>query len=160
MKLFKRALFVGLLSVSVAMLSLPTQAQPIVPTQWHKPPQLQTIVVHLSNFTGDLHAAMMAIKFAGTLQRAGAKVILFLDLEGVRAGDMRQPQNLSWGFQKGPTFAKLYRDFVKAKGQVVLSPHCAKAAGIIPKDLRPGAVVGTTDSITNFLLLADKVIDY
>lgn len=155
MKLFKHALLVSILSVGIAMLSLPAQAQ--MPTP--KPPQWQTIVVHLSSYTNDLHAAMMAMMFAEKLQQAGAKVILFLDMEGVRAGDKRQPQDLVWGMPSH-NFAEMYRGFVNAGGKVVLCPMCAKAAGITGKDLREGAVIGTADGITNLLLMADKVIDY
>jgi sulfur relay (sulfurtransferase) complex TusBCD TusD component (DsrE family) len=134
------------------MLSLPAQAAP--------PVKKQTIVVHLSNFTSDLHAAMMAITIAKALQKKGAKVTLFLDVEGVRAGDLRQPHNLTWGNRKNPTFGEQYWAFVRAGGKVVLCPHCAEAIGMKKKDLRKGAKMGTEKEIMNLLLAADKVIDY
>ncbi|MDM8559570.1 DsrE family protein [Candidatus Parabeggiatoa sp. HSG14] len=150
MKLLKHVFFIILLSLSVATFSL-TQAEEV-----DKP---QIIVVHLSNFTGDLHAALMAIKFANTLQAKGAQVTLFLDMEAVRAADYRQPQNLKWGMV-GSSFAEQYNVFVKTDGQVILCPHCAMAAGITEKYLRNGAKMGTVESITDLLFAADKVIDY
>jgi sulfur relay (sulfurtransferase) complex TusBCD TusD component (DsrE family) len=150
MKLFKHAFFITLLSLSVAMLSLPAQADAEKP---------QIIVVHLSNFTGDLHAALMAITFATTLQAKGAEVTLFLDMEAVRAGDYRQPQNLKWGVE-GPSFSDKYQVFVKSGGEVILCPHCAAAVGISEKYLRNGAKLGTVEGITDLLFAADKVIDY
>lgn len=45
----------------------------------------QSVVVHLSHFTDDLHAAFMALNIGTMLAESGeAEVTLFLDLEAVR----------------------------------------------------------------------------
>ncbi len=120
----------------------------------------QSIVVHLSHFTDDLHAALMAIQIANILQKNGAQVTLWVNLEGVRAVDKRQPNRLSWGMGHGDSFADRYEAFIKAGGRVLVCPHCAAAAGITESDLRPGAQLGTEADIAAMFLEADKVIDY
>jgi hypothetical protein len=39
----------------------------------------------------------MALKLGTAMQEAGSYVTLFVDLEGVRVADSRQPQHLRWG---------------------------------------------------------------
>jgi len=118
----------------------------------------QKVVVHLSKFTNDLHAANMALKIGTALAEKGASVMLFLDLEGVRLVDKRQPNDMTWG--SGDSVKALYEDFVNSGGTVMVCPHCANAAGLTPDDLRTGAKIGSNDSIAQMILDADKVMDY
>lgn len=119
----------------------------------------QEVVVHLSKGTNDLHAVMMGLKLGTGMAGKGARVTLFLDLEGVRVADRRTEDALTWG-EGHATLGELYATFVEAGGGVLVCPHCAKAAGIGPGDLRPGARVGTFDEITALMLSADKILDY
>lgn len=119
----------------------------------------QRVVVKLDHFTGDLHASFMAIKLAGGLAERQADVTLFVNLEGVRAVDARQPQDLAWGHSSS-TFADHYNAFVDAGGRILVCPHCAKAAGLDESDLRQGAVIATEEQVMGMLLGADKILDY
>ncbi|MCS6924546.1 MAG: DsrE family protein [Candidatus Binatia bacterium] len=117
------------------------------------------IVVRLSHYTDDLHAASMAVGFAKTLQERGQKVTLMLTLEGVRLADVRAPQDLKWG--RGDEIGKAYDGFRQAGGEVIVCPHCAAAAGIDEKSLRPGARFGKQgNDLVDVLIAADKVIDF
>lgn len=118
----------------------------------------KNVVVHLTHYTDDLHAASMALMIAGNLQKKGAQVTLHLDLEGVRLVDARQP-DLKWG--EFPAISELYNAFVEAGGQVLACPACSKAAGVTPESLRPGAKIGKPgEDIPEMLLAADIVLDY
>lgn len=119
----------------------------------------QAVVVHLSHFTNDLHRPFMAVKVANLMQKGGADVTLFLDLEGVRLADSRQSIELLWGPSQTP-LSSHYHDFVKAGGKVVLCPHCAHAAAIESGDLREGSAIASEDQLAVLLLQANKVIDY
>lgn len=135
--------------------------------QPQRPPQTGTqqaqprknVVVHLTKAGADPHAAVMALELATAMQRGGASVTLYLDLEGVRVADARAPNQVQL-MQGGPTVAQLYDAFVAAGGQVVLCPHCATMAGLERGALRKGATLGTNESISRTLLQADQVVDY
>lgn len=118
----------------------------------------QKVVVHLSHFTDNLHAAKMALGLAGRMQTLGAEVTLLLDLEGVRLASKRDPQDLTWG--AGEPLSKSYDAFIKAGGKILLCPHCAHHAGIAETDLRPGARIGKEDDLAKAILAAAKVLDY
>ncbi|WP_013627506.1 DsrE family protein [Rubinisphaera brasiliensis] len=119
----------------------------------------QNIVVHLSHFTDDLHRSFMAVKLAGLMQKKGAKVHLFLDIEGVRLADKRQSLEMTWGPSKTP-LSEHYEAFVKAGGKVVLCPHCAHAGGIDERNLAPGASILNEEQMAKMLLDAEKLLDY
>lgn len=117
------------------------------------------IVVRLGHYTDDLHAASMAVGFAKTMQERGQKVTLMLTLEGVRLADARTPQDLKWG--RGDKISKAYDGFRKAGGEIIVCPHCAAAAGIDEKSLRPGARFGKEgNDLVDVLIAADKVVDF
>jgi predicted peroxiredoxin len=118
----------------------------------------QQIVVHLRHYTDDLHAVLMALRVAGITQGKGAQVTLMLDLEGVRLADARQPNDLQWGH--GGTVAEAYDAFVKAGGKILVCRHCAMAAGIDEKSLRPGAQMAQEGGLADLIMAADKVLDY
>jgi predicted peroxiredoxin len=124
----------------------------------HAQEEQPQIVVHLSHYSDDLHAASMALKIGRILADSGAEVTLFADLEGSRLGDSRAPQSLVWG--SGKSINELYDAFIKAGGSIVLCPHCASVAGISEDSLRKGSRIGTEQEIAALFLAADKVIDY
>ena len=111
----------------------------------------QQIVVHLTHYTDNLHAALMALRFAGAMQEKGAQVTLLLDVDGVYLADAWQPPNLRW-------LSEYYDAFVKAGGKVLVCPHCAMAARM--ESLRPGARMAEADDLANVILTADKILDY
>lgn len=145
------------LGVVLAITGAPTWFGDSAAAQEQKQAQ-KNVVVHLSRFTNDLHAAAMALKLAKGLRDKGAQVTLVLDLEGVRLADGRQPLDLRWG--QGPPAAELYDAFVKAGGAVVVCPHCAAAVGLEEKGLRPGSRMSTEDGLAATLLAADTILDY
>ena len=117
------------------------------------------IVVRLGHYTDDLHAATMAVGFAKTMQERGQKVTLMLTLEGVRLADTRTPQDLKWGH--GDEISKAFDGLRKAGGEIIVCPHCAEAAGIDEKSLRPGARFGKEgNDLVDVLIAADKVVDF
>lgn len=119
----------------------------------------QHIAVHLKSFTNDLHAAAMALKLAKGLEDKGVKTTLVLTLEGVRLADKKQNLDLRWG--STPTMKELLKAYLKSGGEIIVCPHCAKAAGISKKSLRKGAVIGEGKvTIPDILIKADKVLDY
>lgn len=119
----------------------------------------QKVVVHLSHFTDDLHRCFMALKLATLMQKSGADVSLFLDLEGVRLAERRQPLDMTWGSSPTP-LSKHYENFTSAGGKVVLCPHCAKSAQIGDMGLKRLAEIGTEGSLGQMLMRADKILDY
>jgi predicted peroxiredoxin len=119
----------------------------------------QKIVVHLSHFTDDLHAGFMAVKVADALQKHGASVTMFIDLEGARLAHRHNDLAIRWG-ESDTTLGKLFDQFVKGGGQVLACPHCAHHVGVTAETIRPGVTIGTEDQIAQVMLGASKVIDY
>lgn len=122
----------------------------------------QSIVVHLSHSTDDLHRATMALDLARALQEAGASVTLFMDLEGVRLVDKSLPQDLAWGFgaQKS-SIQLLLKNYVEGGGKIMLCPHCAQAVGLTDSMISSEAnIAAGPDEVARLFLEADKVIDY
>jgi sulfur relay (sulfurtransferase) complex TusBCD TusD component (DsrE family) len=144
-------MFVCVLSFAAPSVAPPAEAEPLAPAQ--------RVVVHLSHATDDLHAAFMALKLAQAMQEKGAQVTLLLDLEGVRIGDTRQPNDMRSG--NGEPLASHYDGLVKAGGKVLVCPHCASAVGLDTKSLRPGAQIAKdVGDLAASLLAADKILDY
>lgn len=140
--------------LTVCVLALPFAAIP-AGAEHHEG---ESVVVHLSHFSNDLHAVNMALKLGTVLQKSGSRVTLFVDLEGVRLADSRQPLNLRWGETK--PIEELYKDFIGAGGKILVCPHCAAAAGIEASALRKGAELGTEATIAKLLGGAAKILDY
>jgi sulfur relay (sulfurtransferase) complex TusBCD TusD component (DsrE family) len=125
----------------------------------HAVEETQSVVIHLSHFTNDLHAAFMALNIGTMLLESGqADVTLFLDLEGVRLADARSRSDLAWGDSGG--IGETYDGFVAAGGAVMVCPHCAEQASVDADNLREGAQMATREGIAAMFLSADKVIDY
>lgn len=148
------------LSLLIAVVACPFLQRPLHaadPEDAAKAPQ--KVVVHLSHFTDDLHRCFMALKLANLMQEAGAEVTVFLDLEGVRLAERRQPLDMTWG--SNPTkLSEHYDKFVDAGGKVVLCPHCAQGARIGDPALKRHAEIGDEKTLGDLLLAADKILDY
>ena len=113
-------------------------------------------VVHLGSYPADLAAAGSAMLLAVNLQNNGADVTLFLDRDGVRLADTRQPA-LEYA---GIDVVGLLDTFVTGGGRVVLCPPGAAHAGIGRDHLRPGTEIGSPPVIAELMLKADVVIDF
>ena len=118
----------------------------------------QKIVVHLSKYESDPHAALRAVKVAEELQSQGAEVTLYLDLEGVLLVDVRRERDGLWA-TSGP-LPKHYDGLLTAGGKVFVSAEDAQPAGLEQADLRKGAHIATPAEVAEVLLSADKIIDY
>lgn len=118
-----------------------------------------SVMVHLGSFTNDLHAAKMALKVATAMRAQGATVVLFVDREGVRLADSRQPLTQVYG--DGDSFEKMYTAFVAAGGTVLVCPHCAQEVGLTSALLRRGATLAPdATALAKAILAADRVIDF
>lgn len=113
-------------------------------------------VVHLGSYAADPAAAGSAMLMAVNLQNNGAAVTLFLDRDGVRLADTRQP-SLEYA---GIDVVGLLDTFVAAGGRVVLCPPGAAHAGIGRDQLRPGTEIGSPPVIAELMLGADVVVDF
>ncbi|MGF1583502.1 MAG: DsrE family protein [Gemmataceae bacterium] len=130
-----------------------------VPAAHAQTRKAQKIVVHLSHGLDNLHSVFMAVKVADGLQKKGASVTIFVDLEGVRIVDKRQPLNLRWGPGNNP-LQNYYDSFVKRGGKILVCPHCAKATGLTSKMLRKGASIAAVGEFPDLVLQAAKIIDF
>lgn len=160
--LISRRLSFGIVSAALVVCPLAAGCASIVAPAAHaqapQTAQSQQIVVHLGSFTNDLHSAFMALSLATNLQKAGGKVTVFLDREGVRLADVRERGDLTWGDSGGSSAAMT--EFVQAGGKVVLCPHCASLAGIDATNVRPGARIATHEEAAAIFLAANKVVDF
>jgi len=116
----------------------------------------KNIVVHIGQYSNDLHSATMGVSLAGKMQEAGAEVTIFVDREAVRMGEQGQPL-LRYG---DSDLEVLLSDFLEGGGSVLVCPHCAELGGVEPGELRSGFAMGTPESIAALFLNADTVISY
>ncbi|NBC87313.1 MAG: hypothetical protein GVY25_14095 [Bacteroidetes bacterium] len=116
----------------------------------------KNIVVHIGQYSNDLHSATMGVSLAGKMQEAGAEVTIFVDREAVRMGEQGQPL-LRYG---DSDLEILLSDFLEGGGSVLVCPHCAELGGVEPGELRSGFTMGTPESIAALFLNADTVISY
>ncbi|MCB1232855.1 MAG: DsrE family protein [Verrucomicrobiae bacterium] len=151
------------MKTAISILALPAlalifSATTAVQSAENAPPPPQKVVVHLSHFGDNLHAVNMALKIGTIVAGGDAEVVMFVDLEGVRLADSRQPNDLKWG--TSPAISELLAGFLEAGGSVLVCPHCAAAAGLAADDLRKGAKIAEASEIADLFLSAQKVIDY
>lgn len=119
----------------------------------------QKVDAHLSHYTDDLHRCFMAFQIANLMQEHGATVTIFLDLEGVRLAERKQPLDLTWGPDSQP-HSEHDDNFVNGGGKVVLCPHCTKSARFGDGALKRHAEIATKPSLGKLLVEADKIMDY
>lgn len=118
--------------------------------------QQKQVVVHIGQYSNDLHSMAMGLGLADNLQKSGADVTIFLDREAVRIADRGQPF-LVYG---DTDTEALMTSFIDGGGDVVVCPHCAELGGVERAELRSGMSLGTMQSIAQLFLAADVVIDY
>lgn len=118
--------------------------------------QQKNVVVHIGQYSNDLHSMAMGLGLANNLQNEGAAVVVFLDREAVRIADRGQPFLVYGDTDTG----ELMNSFVRGGGRVVVCPHCAMLGGVEASELRSGMEMGTMQSVAALFLAADLVIDY
>lgn len=118
--------------------------------------QDKKVVVHIGQFSNDLHSVTMGLSVANMLQKKGADVTVFLDREGVRLADKTQKALI----YADSDAEALYSKFTQGGGKVMVCPHCAEIAGLSKNQLRKGSTLGTPGSIAAMILEADVIIDY
>ena len=155
-----KKIFSNLFVVSLIVACLAGFSRLSLATESTAKPSAQKVFMKLDHGTDDLHAVLMTFKIAENLVKKGSKVTLFLNLEGVRIADKRQPIDLKWGMEGGHSAQHLYDSFVKNGGTILVCPMCAKNVGITGKELRTGAKLTNEDEISSALLEADKSLSY
>jgi sulfur relay (sulfurtransferase) complex TusBCD TusD component (DsrE family) len=116
----------------------------------------KNVVVHIGQYSNDLHSATMGVSLAHQMQEAGAQVTIFVDREAVRMGEQGQPL-LTYG---DSDLDALLSNYLDGGGSVLVCPHCAELGGVEPGELRSGFAMGTPESITALFMNADTVISY
>jgi len=116
----------------------------------------KNVVVHIGQYSNDLHSATMGVSLAHKMQEAGAQVTIFVDREAVRMGEQGQPL-LTYG---DSDLDALLANYLDGGGSVLVCPHCAELGGVESGELRSGFAMGTTESITALFMNADTVISY
>jgi len=116
----------------------------------------KNVVVHIGQYSNDLHSATMGVSLAHRMQEAGADVTIFVDREAVRMGEQGQPL-LTYG---DSDLSTLLSNYIDGGGSVLVCPHCAELGGVEPDELRDGFTMGTPESITALFMNADTVISY
>jgi sulfur relay (sulfurtransferase) complex TusBCD TusD component (DsrE family) len=118
--------------------------------------QAKHVVVHIGQYSNDLHSAAMGLGLAGLLQERGARVTVFLDREGVRLAETGQPLLIYGDTDTG----ELLRTFIDGGGRVLVCPHCAQLGGVEAAELRPGIEMGTRAAVADLIMAADLVVSY
>lgn len=108
------------------------------------------------NLTSDApDRAAMALTFAQRVREArGVPVTVFLNVEGVRLADIRQPSPVA---ADGRDVRLMLQGLIEAGGQVIICPMCMANVGAMTMDhVLAGVVQGGKDT-TFPALLADDV---
>jgi len=140
----------------IAALALTVMMGTLAPSSALAQDAEKNVVVHIGQYTNDLHSATMGIGLAGTLQDAGAQVTIFVDREAVRLGDEGHPL-LIYG---DSDLDELLSSFLDGGGSVLVCPHCAELGGVAPEELRSGFSMGTREAIAELFMNADTVVSY
>ncbi len=108
-------------------------------------------VVHLS--TEDPDAAGMAMALASSLHEKTKKVVIFLDVHGVKVGVENPPAALQEANAK-------VREFIDQAGRVIVCRPCLHKMGVNETDLLPGAEFSHPEKMSKIFAGGTTVIDY
>jgi predicted peroxiredoxin len=108
-------------------------------------------VVHLS--TEDPDAASMAMSLATQLRKTNKKVLVFLDVKGVKVGVGNPPPALQEANTK-------VREFIDQAGRVIVCRPCLQKMGVKEADLLPGAEFSHPEKMSKIFTGGTTVIDY
>lgn len=120
----------------------------------------QRILIHMKEYIAGVHETYMGLELADRLQRSGANVSVWLELRAVRLADDRLVRE---GVNPRPgsrSFSEIYKSFIEHGGRVLACHHCAQFEGIGDENLRKGAKFVDVEEIAQFVLDADKILDY
>ena len=108
-------------------------------------------VVHIS--TEDPDAAGMAMSLAAQLRETNKKVLVFLDVKGVKVGVENPPAALQEANTK-------VREFIDQAGRVIVCRPCLQKMGVKEADLLPGAEFSHPEKMSKIFAGGTTVIDY
>jgi sulfur relay (sulfurtransferase) complex TusBCD TusD component (DsrE family) len=140
----------------LTVLALSVALGTFLPTPSYAQEAEKTVVVHIGQYSNDLHSATMGLSLANQMQEAGAEVTIFVDREAVRMGEKGQPL-LTYG---DSDLDALLSNYLDGGGSVLVCAHCAELSGVEPSELRDGFEMGTQESIAELFMNADTVVDY
>ena len=151
----RRYLFIfSSLAIVTCALVLVQAQQPRASTQTS-----QHILIHMKEYIAGIHETYMGLELADRLQRNGAKVTVWLELQAVRGADDR----VSRGMTPKPgsrLFSEIYKSFVDHGGRILACHHCARMQDLDQEHLRAGAKFVDVDEVARAVLEADKILDY
>jgi sulfur relay (sulfurtransferase) complex TusBCD TusD component (DsrE family) len=107
--------------------------------------------VHLSTENPD--AASMAMSLATQLRKTNKKVLVFLDVQGVKIGVERPPPALQEAISK-------VREFIDQAGRVIACRPCLQKMGVKETDLLPRAEFSHPEQMAKIFTGGTTVIDY
>lgn len=147
---------VVILTLGIAVAGLTSQGQQPTATMHNS----QRILIHMKEYVAAIHETYMGLDLADRLQRSGAHVTVWLELQAVRLADERVVRE---GMDPKPgarMFSEIYKSFVEHGGRVLVCHHCAQFDDIGKERLRPGARFVDVGDIAQEVLAADKILDY
>jgi len=119
----------------------------------------QHILIHMKEYIAGIHETYMGLELADRLQRDGAKVTVWLELQAVRLADDR----VTRGTNPKPgsrAFSEIYKSFIDHGGRILVCHHCAGLQDVDQDHLRAGAKFVGVDEVARAVLEADKILDY
>lgn len=119
----------------------------------------QQILIHMKEYIAGIHETYMGLELADRLQRDGAKVTVWLELQAVRLADDRVARGMNPKPGSRP-FSEIYKSFVDHGGRILVCHHCAGLQDLDEKELRAGATFVGVDEVARAVLEADKILDY
>lgn len=150
----RRLVVISTLGVVTGALVFAQAQQPPASTQTS-----QHILIHMKEYIAGIHETYMGLELADRLQRDGAKVTVWLELQAVRLADDR----VTRGMNPKPgsrAFSEIYKSFIDHGGRILVCHHCAGMQDLDQEHLRTGAKFVGVDEVARAVLEADKILDY
>ena len=146
-------MFSSLVIVTCALVLVQAQ-QPRASTQTS-----QHILIHIKEYIAGIHETYMGLELADRLQRNGAKVTVWLELQAVRVADDRVTRGMN-PKSGSRAFFEIYKSFIDHGGRIFVCHHCAGMQALDQEHLRAGAKFVDVDEVARAVLEADKILDY
>jgi len=115
------------------------------------------VFVHISHGSESPHRLLMALKMAVTMAEGGKDVLVYCDIEAVKA---LAASDKSVTFENFPSSHELLDRLKELKVQVLACPTCMKVAKVESKDLREGVSVAQKDLFFAFTKGRILSLDY
>jgi len=146
-------LMAGLLTATIGFVLAQAQ-HPVASTQTS-----QHVLIHMKEYVAGIHETYMGLELADRLERDGAKVTVWLELQAVRLADDRVVRGLD-PKPGARSFSEIYKSFIEHGGRVLVCHHCAGLQGVDQAHLRAGAKFVGVNDVARAVLDADKILDY